>query len=301
MPHDHADAHETHRGRLATAFTITSTVVLAQVVGAWLTGSLALLADTVHLLVDASGLAIALFAAHVSRRPPTSRRTWGLRRVEVLAALAQATVLLGVGVFVLVEAVQRLRRPPEVPGEELIWFGVVGLVGNLAALAVLAGRRSASLNLRAAFLEVLNDALGSVAVIVAAVVLTTTGWPYADTVAALAIGALILPRALRLMRDTAAVLLESTPPGLDLDDVRRHLLEVEHVREIHDVHATLVATGLPQLSAHVVVDTGCFRDGHAGRILDELQDCVRDHFGVEHTTFQVEPDTHPEHEHPTHA
>jgi cobalt-zinc-cadmium efflux system protein len=299
--HSHAPPEGGHRGRLAVAFGITAVIVVAQVVGAVLTGSLALLVDTAHLLVDAGGLGIALFAAHVALRPPTAQRTWGYRRAEALAALAQAAVLLAVGVFVLVEAVQRLQDPPEIPGDELVVFGVIGLVGNVAALAVLASRRSANLNLRAAFLEVLNDALGSLAVIVAAVVITTTGWPYADTVAALVIGALIVPRAVRLLRETGAVLLESTPAGLDLDEVRVHLLRVDHVREIHDVHASLIATGLPQLSAHVVVDTGCFRDGHAGRILDELQDCVRDHFGVEHTTFQVEPDTHPDHEHPTHA
>lgn len=300
MSHSHASPEGGHRGRLAIAFGITATIVVAQVVGAVLTGSLALLVDTAHLLVDAAGLGTAVFAAHVARRPPTPQRTWGYRRAESLAALAQSGVLLAVGVLVLVEAVQRLQDPPEIPGSELVVFGVIGLVGNLAALAVLASRRTANLNLRAAFLEVLNDALGSLAVIVAAVVITTTGWPYADTVAALVIGALIVPRAVRLLRETGAVLLESTPAGLDLDEVRTHLMRVEHVREIHDVHASLIATGLPQLSAHVVVDSGCFHDGHAGRILDELQDCVRDHFGVEHTTFQVEPDTHPEHEHPTH-
>jgi cobalt-zinc-cadmium efflux system protein len=302
--HSHSHARSdggTHRGRLAVAFGITLAVVGAQVVGAVVTGSLALLVDTAHLLVDASGLALALFAAHLALRPPTPRRTWGFRRAEVLAALAQAALLFGVGVFVLVEAFRRLREPPDIPGGELVVFGVVGLVGNLAALAVLAGRRTASLNLRAAYLEVLNDALGSLAVIVAAVVIATTGWQGADTVAALAIGALILPRALRLLRDASAVLLESTPPGLDLDEVRDHLLGLEHVREIHDVHASLITTGLPQLSAHVVVESGCFSDGHAGRILDELQECVATHFGIEHTTFQVEPDTHPEHEHPTHA
>ena len=300
MGHSHGPPEGGHQGRLAVAFGITASIVVAQVVGSVLTGSLALLTDTVHLLVDASGLGIALLAARVSQRPPTAQRTWGYRRAEVLAALAQSAVLLAVGVFVIVEAVQRLQDPPDIPGGELVVFGVIGLLGNVAALAVLASRRTASLNLRAAFLEVLNDALGSLAVIVAAVVITTTGWQYADTVAALVIGALIVPRAVRLLRETAAVLLESTPPGLDLGEVRVHLQRVEHVREIHDVHASLIATGLPQLSAHVVVDSGCFRDGHAGRILDELQDCVRDHFGVEHTTFQVEPDTHPEHEHPTH-
>lgn len=303
--HDHSHGLEAtdHRGRLGVAFGITALILLAQAVGAVITGSLALLVDTAHMLTDAGGLALAFFAAHLSLRPPSAQRTWGYRRAEVLAALAQATVLLVVGVYVLVEAVLRLADPPEVPSTELVVFGVVGLIGNLVAMAVLAGRRDANLNLRAAFLEVLNDALGSVGVIVAAIVIATTGWQRADAVAALLIGALILPRAVRLLRSAGSVLLESAPPGLDLDEVRAHLLRVEHVRDVHDVHASLIATGLPILSAHVVVDSGCFNDGHAGRILDELQECVATHFDVaiEHSTFQVEPDTHPEHEHPTHA
>ncbi len=300
--HDHSHAHGAadHRGRLAAAFGISAAILLVQLAGAVLTGSLALLVDTVHMLTDVGGLGLALFAAHLSLRPPSPRRTWGLRRAEVLAALAQAAILLVVGVYVLVQTVLRLLDPPEIPSTELVVFGVVGLAGNVVALAVLAGGRGASLNLRAAFLEVLNDALGSVGVIVAAIVIATTGWQRADAVAALLIGALILPRALKLLREAGAVLLESTPPGLDLGEVRTHLMRVEHVREVHDVHASLIATGLPVLSAHVVVDSGCFTDGHAGRILDELQACVAEHFDVEHSTFQVEPDTHPEHEHPTH-
>ena len=301
--HTHAppDAADRRR-RLAAAFGITVTVLLAQAVGAVVTGSLALLVDTAHMLTDAGGLGLALLATHLSTRPPSSRRTWGYRRAEVLAALAQAAVLLVVGVYVVVEAVRRLIEPPEVPATELVVFGVVGLVGNVVALLLLAPRRSASFALRGAFLEVVSDALGSLGVIAAAVVIATTGWQRADTVAALVIGALIVPRALRLLRETGAVLLESTPPGLDLDEVRAHLLRAEHVRGVHDVHASLIATGLPVLSAHVVVGAECFTDGHAGRVLDELQECVATHFdvAVEHSTFQLEPDTHPAHEHPTH-
>jgi cobalt-zinc-cadmium efflux system protein len=303
----HAHGHspgrtDDDRGRLTAAVGITAAILVAQVVGAVVTGSLALLVDTAHLLTDAGGLGLALFAAHLSLRPPSARRTWGFRRAEVLAALAQAAVLLAAGVFVVVEAVRRLAEPPDIPAAELVVFGAIGLAGNLAALLVLAGRRSASLNLRAAFLEVANDALGSLAVVAAAVVIVTTGWQRADTVAALLIGALILPRAVRLLREASSVLLESTPPGLDLDEVRTHLLRVDHVRSVHDVHASLIATGLPTLSAHVVVDAACFTGGHAGRILDELQECVATHFdvAVEHSTFQLEPHTHAAHEHPTH-
>ena len=302
MSHDHTRDATGDRRRLAIAFAITATILLAQVVGAVLTGSLALLVDSAHMLTDAAGLALALFAAHLSLRPATSRRTWGYRRAEVIAALGQSAVLLAVGVYVVVEGVQRLWAPPEIAPGELVVFGVVGLAGNVASLLVLAARRTASLNLRAAFLEVLNDALGSVAVIAAAVVIATTGWQRADTVAGLLIGALILPRAARLLREATSVLLESTPPGLDLDAVRAHLLDIEHVREVHDVHASLIATGLPVISAHVVVEDECFRGGHAGRVLDQLQECVASHFAipVEHSTFQIEPASHQEHEHRAH-
>lgn len=299
MTHDHGThAPEDHRGRLAIAFGITAGILLAQAVGAVLTGSLALLVDTAHMLTDAAGLGLALATAAIMRRPPSPRRTWGFRRAEVLAALAQATVLLAVGVYVIVSGIQRLADPPEIPSTELIVFGVIGLIGNVASLLVLAGGRNANFNLRAAFLEVLNDALGSVGVIVAAIVIATTGWQRADTVAGLAIGALILPRAFKLLRETANVLLESTPPGLDLEEVRAHLLGIDHVRAVHDLHASLIATGLPVLSAHVVVDDECFGDGHAARMLDELQQCVGEHFdiAVEHSTFQIEPARHIDHE-----
>jgi cobalt-zinc-cadmium efflux system protein len=306
MGHSHSGGYPggetSHRGRLGIAFAITAAILVAEVVGALVTGSLALLVDAAHMLTDAGGLALALFAAHLSLRAPTSHRTWGLRRAEVLAALGQSAVLLAAGVYVHVEGIQRLWSPPEIASGELVVFGVIGLAGNVAALAVLAPRRSASFNLRAAFLEVVGDALGSVAVIVAAIVIATTGWQRADAVAGLLIGLLILPRAVKLLGETASVLLESTPPGLDLDDVRAHLLEVQHVREVHDVHASLIATGLPVLSAHVVVENECFKDGHAGHILDQLQDCLATHFAisVEHSTFQLEPATHLEHEHRSH-
>lgn len=303
MSHDHAHGGPDHRGRLAVAFGITSTVLVAQAIGAFLTGSLALLVDTAHMLTDAAGLAMALVAAHLSRRPATTRRTWGYRRAEVLGALAQAAVLLAVGVYVLVEGVQRLVSPPDVPSTELIVFGVIGLVANTASILVLAGDRTANLNLRAAFLEVLNDALGSLGVIVAAVVIATTGWLQADAVAGLLIGALIVPRAITILREATSVLLESTPPGLDLEDVRRHLLALDHVRDVHDLHASLVATGLPVVTAHVVVDDSCFSDGHNARTLDALQDCLATHFdvSVEHSTFQIEPAAHRGHEHLVHA
>ena len=302
MAHDHGESRAGH-ARLTVALCISVGILLAEILGAVLTGSLALVVDAGHLLTDAAGLAVALLAASLVRRPPTSRRTWGYVRAEVLAATAQAAVLLAVGLFVLVEGIHRLIAPAPIASKQLLVFGIIGLAGNLAALIVLRSSRKVNFNLRAAFLEVGNDALGSLSVIAAAIVISVTGWTRADAVAALVIGALILPRSLLLLRETIDVLLESTPRGLDLNAVRTHLLEQPHVRAVHDLHATQIATGLPVLTAHVVVDDECFYDGHASQILDELQACVADHFSVaiEHSTFQLEPAGHAGHENDTHA
>jgi cobalt-zinc-cadmium efflux system protein len=308
MGHDHGTGHaHGHAGAseraLLVAFCISATILLAEVVGAVVTGSLALLVDAGHMVVDTGGLGIGLVATRLARRSPTAQRTWGFQRAEVLGATAQAAVLLAVGVYVVISAVQRLFVPAEIHAGPLLVFGVVGLVGNLVAYAVLLRASGEGFTSRAARLEVLNDTLGSVAVIAAAVVLALTGWERADSIAAILIGLLILPRALRLLRETANVLLESTPPGLDLDDVRAHILELDHVIAVHDLHATLVATGVPNLTAHVVVDDHCFSTAHAPRILDELQQCVAEHFDVpvEHSTFQLEPASHQRHEHEVHA
>jgi cobalt-zinc-cadmium efflux system protein len=309
VPHDHSHSHDhghgqpgsAARGRLAIVLGITLLVLAAQVVGAVISGSLALLADAGHVLTDAAGLGLALFANVLSTRPPTADRTWGYLRAEVLAAAAQAAVLLVVGGFVLVEGVRRLLEPPHVAAGTMAAFGVLSLIGNALALAVLSGSRDENLNLRAAFLEVANDALGAFAVVVAGLLIRFTGWARFDAIASLLIAGLIVPRTLRLLRDSVTVLLESTPAGLDLSHVREHILGVEHVVEMHDLHASLVATGLPVLTAHVVVDDGCFLDGHVPQLLDALQQCLAGHFDVEHSTFQIEPASHAEHEHARHA
>lgn len=302
MGHDHSHGGHDHgagvaRGRLLVALAITSTILVAEVIGAFVTGSLALLTDAAHMLTDAGGLAMALAASHLATRPPTERRTWGFRRAEVIAAQWQAAILLAVGVYALVEGIRRLADPPEVASGPLLLFGIVGLVGNLVSLAVLMSHRDANLNLRAAFLEVVNDALGSVGVIVAAVLAGTLGWMRADAVAGMLIAALIIPRTLVLLRSSTRVLLESTPEGLDLAEVRRHLMEVEHVVEVHDLHASLIASDLPVLSAHVVIEDECFTSGHVLQILDQLQECAAEHFpvAVEHSTFQLEPARHRNH------
>jgi cobalt-zinc-cadmium efflux system protein len=280
---------------------ITVTVLLAEVIGAAFSGSLALLADAGHMLSDVAGLTLAWVASVLARRPATLARTWGYRRAEVLAAVGQAAVLLAVGGFVMVEAIRRLVEPPDVASGAMVAFGVIGLVGNTIGIAVLAGARVENLNMRAAFLEVVNDALGSLAVLLAAVVISVTGWVRADALASLLIGALIIPRTLKILRESLDVLLESTPRGLELSEVREHLLQVARVQAVHDLHASQVATGLPVLTAHVVVGDACFQDGHLPALLDELQRCLAGHFDVEHSTFQFEASGHAGHEPSAHS
>lgn len=295
--HDHshgaADA-ASQRGKLIIVFCVTFTVMIAEIVGSVLTGSLALLADAGHMFTDSAGLLIALIAASLALKPATLKRTWGYKRAEIVAAAGQAALLLGVGGFVIVEGVRRLFDPPDVGGSTMLWFGIIGLVGNAIGLIVLASGRHHNFNMKAAFLEVLNDALGSAAVIAAAVIIALTGWTRADAVVSLLIGALIIPRTLKLLRETMDVLMESVPRGLDLADVREHILALPHVIDVHDLHASLVASGTPVLSAHVTVEDSCMRDGHATTILADLQRCVAEHFdvSVEHSTFQIEPAAH---------
>ena len=301
--HDHVAgaAGEGSRRVLTIVLAITGLVLLVEVIGALVSGSLALLADAGHMLTDAAGLSLALFAAVLAQRPATDRLTWGYRRAEVLAAAGQAAVLLAVGGFILVEGIKRLLEPTAITSGAMVVFGAVGLIGNTISIALLSRSRSENLNTRAAFLEVVNDALGSVAVLIAAAVIALTGWLRADALASLLIGTLILPRTWGLLRKTIDVLLEATPDSVDLAEVRAHLLGVPHVQAVHDLHASTVATGMPVLSAHIVVDDECFHDGHLTRMLDEMQGCLAGHFDVEHSTFQFEAAAHAGHEHPTHA
>lgn len=288
-----------HRRRLALVLALTGTVLVVEVIGAVVSGSLALLADAGHMLTDTAGLAIALIAATLALRPATPKRTWGYRRAEVLGATLQAAALLAVGGYVLVEGVRRLFEPEEIATTAVLVFGVVGLVANAIGIVILTrGGRSSNVNMRAAFLEVLNDTLGSVAVLASAAVILLTGWQQADAVASLFIAVLIIPRTLKLLRETVSVLLESTPPGLELDKVREHLLGVPHVLDVHDLHASQITSELPVLTAHVVIEDACFQDGHAPQVLDQLQACLAEHFpvSVEHSTFQLETSAHLSHE-----
>lgn len=304
MGHGHSHGPVTaaggRRGRLALVLGMTVAVLIAELVGSALSGSLALLADAGHMATDAVGIALALGAVTLAQRPARGRRTFGWQRMEILAAVANGLLLLAVAAYVLVEAVRRIGNPPDLESGLMLGVAAVGLAVNLVSLAVLHRGRQESLNIRGAYLEVLADALGSVAVIVAAVVILTTGWTWADAVASVLIGFLVLPRAWHLLREALDVLLEAAPRGVDLDDVRAHILEVDGVLDVHDLHAWTITSGMPVLSAHVVVTDGALAAGHGGRVLDALCECLGEHFDVEHCTFQLEGVAHAGHEAPVH-
>ena len=275
---------------------------MLEVAGAWLSGSLALLADAGHMLSDLIGLIIALIAVIVAARPATDRQTYGYQRVEVFAALINGVILLVVAASVTVEAIGRLvaPEPDEVQGGLPLVIAVVGLVANSAALLVLRGGAKDSINMRGAYLEVFGDLIGSVAVIVAAVVLLTTGFEQADAVASLFIAVLIVPRAFVLLRDVMRVLSESAPAETDVAEIREHILRTRGVVAVHDVHVWAITSGSHVFSAHVEVEPEVFASGRTGELLDELGGCLSDHFDVAHSTFQLEPAGRAEHEQPQH-
>jgi cobalt-zinc-cadmium efflux system protein len=304
MGHDHSHGPVTaggmHRRRLVVVLALTLGVMVAEIVGAVLSGSLALLADAGHMATDAAGVALALGAVTLAQRPARGRRTFGWQRVEILAAVANGLLLLLVAGYVLVEAIRRIGRSPQIDSELMLAVAAVGLAVNLVSLTVLHRGRAASLNMRGAYLEVLADALGSVAVIVAAVVIATTGWTAADVIASVVIGGLVLPRAWHLLREALDVLLEAAPRGVNLDEVRAHMLGVDGVLGVHDLHAWTITSGLPVLSAHVVVTDEALAAGHGGRVLDALCECLGEHFDMAHCTFQLEARAHAGHEAPVH-
>ncbi|MFJ4713403.1 cation diffusion facilitator family transporter [Streptomyces sp. NPDC088785] len=289
-------AASAHRGRLRVALGITVTVMVVEIVGGLVADSLALIADAAHMATDALGLAMALLAIHFANRPAGERRTFGYARAEILAALANCLLLLGVGGYVLVEAVRRFLEPAETAGGTTIVYALVGLAANMISLSLLARGRAASLNVRGAFLEVAADALGSVAVLVSATVVLTTGWQAADPIASLVIGLMIVPRTLALLRETLDVLLESAPKGVDMALVRQHVLALPGVVDVHDLHAWTITSGMPVLSAHVVVSAETLDALGNEKMLHALQECLGDHFDVAHCTFQLEPGGHAEHE-----
>jgi cobalt-zinc-cadmium efflux system protein len=298
--HGEGSAAYRYRGRMVAVLCIIATVTVVQVIGAILSGSLALLADAGHGLTDGIGVGLALLATLAGARPASDRRTFGLQRLEILAALANGLVVGVVAVLILIGGIRRLAEPAEIESGLMLAAAGVGLAGNLTGLFVLRHGQKESLNVRGAYLEVLGDTFSSTAVIAAALVIMATGWTGADAIASIAIGLMILPRAWVLLRDVVHVLLEATPKGVDLADVRRHILDAPAVVDVHDLHVWTITSGMPVVSAHVVVDDVVLAQHGYGPVLDGLQHCLAGHFDIEHSTFQIEPRGHADHEYASH-
>lgn len=289
MSHPHRPApRETAAGRsraaLASTLLLTGGFMLVEAAAGFWTGSLALLADAAHMLTDVGGLALALFAIWIAGRPPTPAKTYGYYRVEILAALVNAVVLLIVAAVILVEAYQRFSDPTPVLGGPMLAVAVVGLLVNLVGAWLLHGGAEASLNVRAAYFEVVTDALASVGVIVAGLVILSTGWTFADPLMSALIALAILPRTWSLLVQAVNVLLEGTPAHIELDDIEHAMHAVAGVRRVHDLHVWTLTSGRDAMSAHVVVDDL----SAAERLLDRLHAVLHSRFGIDHTTIQLE-------------
>jgi len=284
MPHSHRTAAAAHRTRLATVFAITLAVFAVELAGGIAANSLALLADAGHMFTDVAGIGLTLGAIWFAGRPATEGRTYGFVRVEILAAVVNAVFLFGIAAFVLYEAWQRLSEPPEIQTGLMLGVALVGLAANGLSLFILRDAQRDSLSIRGAYIEVLGDLAGSAAVIVAAIAIVATGWTGADAVASVVIGLLIVPRTWHLLREAVDVLLEATPKGIDMVEVRRHILEAPGVADVHDLHAWTITSGMNVLSAHVVLAPAA----DAPAVLDELCSCLSGDFDIEHSTFQLE-------------
>lgn len=295
MGHDHSHAHvavragRRHVGRLRAALAVLVVFAAIEVVFAFVTGSLALLSDAGHMVTDVLGISMALAAIHLADREQQRRqRTFGLYRLEILAALANAALLVGVGAYVVFEAVRRLREPVEVLTGPMLAVALAGLAANVVAFFLLRQGAEESLNVKGAYYEVLADLVGSVGVVVAAVLIAVTGWQYVDPIVAVAIGVFIVPRALRLGREALRILVQEAPPEIDLDELEAALEAVAGVVDVHDLHVWTLTSEMEVATAHLMVAEGT--DHHA--VLDEARSLLQERFGVGHATLQVEPDTH---------
>ncbi len=295
-----ATAAAQERDRLAWVLGITSALVAAEVIGGVLAHSLALLADAGHMAADGAGVGLSLLAIWFATRPASGSRTFGYQRAEILAAVANAVVLFGVGASIVVAAALQLVHPVSARPGEMAVFAVAAIAGNGASMLVLRHGRSKSLNVQAALVEVLSDFLSALAVVIAALVIAVSGYQRANAIVAILIGLLILPRTVKLLRDAVDVLLEATPRGVDLAEIRGHICETPGVLDVHDLHVWTITSGIPVISAHVVVDDAWLADGGGGRVLDRLAECLGGHFDVAHCTFQLEPSSHRAHERSVH-
>ncbi len=298
-PHDHVAVMGDRRS-LRVALALLVGFMAVEVAVSLAAHSLALLADAGHMLTDAGAIGGSLWAMHLAQRPASPVWSYGLKRAEILAAAVNGGVLVVVAILVGVEAIGRLVRPRPVDGVAMLAVALAGVAVNLVATWVLAHAERRSLNLEGAFQHILTDLYAYLATAAAAAVIIGAGWSRADAVASLLVVVLMLRAGWRLLKAAGHILLEGTPEAVDLDAVRRHLQELPEVIAVHDLHAWTLTSAMPALTAHVVVTDDCLRDGNAGRLLDHLQECLSDHFDVEHSAFQLEPASHQEHEPGTH-
>ena len=292
---------DTDRRALRAALALLIVFMAFEVGAAIASNSLVLFADAGHMLVDVGAIAGSLIAIRLAARPETGSHTYGLKRAEILAAAANAIALLVVSALVTYDALTRLAHPSPVHGAVLIVVASVGVAVNLAATMTLARANRSSLNVEGAFRHILTDLYGFVGTLLAGVVIVVWGFDRADAIASLVVVALMVKAAVELLRPAVNILLEATPEHIDLDEVRRHLLELPEVQSVHDLHAWTLTSELPILTAHVVITDDCFTSGEAGRVLDHLQDCLSGHFDVAHSTLQFESSGHIEHEFGGHA
>lgn len=285
---------------LTVALSLISGFLIVEAFAAWNAHSLALWADAGHVFVDAVALGAALWAARLARRPAIGKWTFGLRRAEIISAALNGVILAGAAAVVAVEAVRHLWHPTHVEGGVVSVVALLGVVVNAVAARVLARAPRRTLNVEGSLQHILTDLYAFVATFIAGLVIVFTGFERADAIASLVVVALMVRAAWTLLGASSRILLEAAPDNVDLDDVRAHLLGVSHVRDVHDLHAWTLSSDLPVLSVHVVVDDSCFLDGHAPQILDQLQSCLAGHFDVAHSTFQLEPLSHFDHESGTH-
>lgn len=285
-----ASAASKHKKNLLIVLTLSGTYLIAEVVGGILTNSLALLADAAHMLTDVVGLLLAFIAIKIGERKADAEKTYGYYRTEILAAVINAVVLLGISLYVLFEAYQRFKSPPEVQSKSMLIVAGIGLLVNIVGMMILRKDSEASLNMKGAYFEVLSDMLTSVGVMIAGVIMLLTNWYYADPIISAAIGLLIFPRTWRLLKEAINVLLESTPKDVDIQKLRKSLEQIPGVKSIHDLHVWSLTSGVNAMSAHVVKDSTSTRN----ELLKALTEETTNNFTISHTTFQIEEEGYEE-------
>lgn len=284
MSSNHASAGYQNKKQLKTVLLLTGSYLVAEVIGGIVTGSLALLADAGHMLTDVGGLALALFAINMTQRAASPNRTYGYYRAEILAALTNAVVLIGISLYILYEAYQRFKNPPEVSSKAMLAVASIGLIINIIGMLILRKGSQQSLNMKGAYFEVLSDMLTSVGVIIAAIIMLTTGWYYADPIISAGIGLFILPRTWILLKDAVGVLLEGTPADVNVALLKEKILKIEGVIDVHDLHVWSLTSGINAMSAHVAIKEGV----SAKNILENIQAIIKTEFNIAHTTIQID-------------